>query len=93
MSKHISSATRRDFCKVLGVGAVTTAFLSQNTLSAYAASNQKEIESRSSGVGINVLLVHGAFADASSWSKVITSLQDKGYNVLAVQKSNVIFTR
>jgi pimeloyl-ACP methyl ester carboxylesterase len=33
----------------------------------------------------NVVLVHGAFADGSSWSKVITLLQDKGYNVTAVQ--------
>jgi pimeloyl-ACP methyl ester carboxylesterase len=33
----------------------------------------------------NIVLVHGAFADGSSWSKVITMLQDKGYNVTAVQ--------
>ncbi len=33
----------------------------------------------------NVLLVHGAFADGSSWAKVIPSLQDKGYHVVAVQ--------
>lgn len=33
----------------------------------------------------NVVLVHGAFADGSSWSKVIEQLQTKGYNVIAVQ--------
>ena len=33
----------------------------------------------------NVVLVHGAFADGSSWSKVVAQLQAKGYNVLAVQ--------
>lgn len=33
----------------------------------------------------NVVLVHGAFADGSSWSKVIAQLQSKGYNVIAVQ--------
>lgn len=33
----------------------------------------------------NVVLVHGAFADGSSWSKVITQLQAKGFNVVAVQ--------
>src|SRR6185369_16259874 len=33
----------------------------------------------------NVVLVHGAFADGSSWSKVIAQLQEKGYNVIAVQ--------
>tara|TARA_R110002051_G_scaffold314666_1_gene391972 strand:+ start:29609 stop:30397 length:789 start_codon:yes stop_codon:yes gene_type:complete len=33
----------------------------------------------------NIVLVHGAFADGSSWSKVIPLLQKKGYNVIAVQ--------
>lgn len=33
----------------------------------------------------NVVLVHGAFADGSSWANVITMLQAKGYNVTAVQ--------
>ena len=33
----------------------------------------------------NIVLVHGAFADGSSWSKVTRILQAKGYNVTAVQ--------
>jgi pimeloyl-ACP methyl ester carboxylesterase len=33
----------------------------------------------------NIVLVHGAFADGSSWAKVIPVLQAKGYNVVAVQ--------
>lgn len=33
----------------------------------------------------NVVLVHGAFADGSSWSKIIPPLQAKGFNVIAVQ--------
>jgi pimeloyl-ACP methyl ester carboxylesterase len=33
----------------------------------------------------NVVLVHGAWADGSSWSKVIPLLEAKGYNVSAVQ--------
>ena len=33
----------------------------------------------------NIVLVHGAFADGSSWGKVIPILQAKGYNVTAVQ--------
>lgn len=33
----------------------------------------------------NIVLVHGAFADGSSWSKVIPQLQAKGLNVIAVQ--------
>jgi pimeloyl-ACP methyl ester carboxylesterase len=33
----------------------------------------------------NIVLVHGAFADGSSWSKVIPLLQELGYNAVAVQ--------
>jgi pimeloyl-ACP methyl ester carboxylesterase len=33
----------------------------------------------------NIVLVHGAWADGSSWSKVIAILQQKGFNVRAVQ--------
>lgn len=32
-----------------------------------------------------IVLVHGAFADGSSWSKVIPILQEKGYRTIAVQ--------
>ena len=37
------------------------------------------------GQKTNAVLVHGAWADGSSWSKVITILQDKGFNVTAAQ--------
>jgi len=33
----------------------------------------------------SVVLVHGAFADGSSWSKIIPALQSKGVDVVAVQ--------
>ena len=33
----------------------------------------------------NVVLVHGAWADGSSWSKVIPLLQHKGLHAVAVQ--------
>jgi pimeloyl-ACP methyl ester carboxylesterase len=33
----------------------------------------------------NIVLVHGAFADGSSWSKVIPLLQGMGYHAVAVQ--------
>src|SRR5712691_2717350 len=32
-----------------------------------------------------IILVHGAFADASSWSKIIPILEHDGYSVTAVQ--------
>jgi pimeloyl-ACP methyl ester carboxylesterase len=40
----------------------------------------------------NIVLVHGAFADGSSWSKVIPLLQAKGYNVTSVQNPLTSFT-
>lgn len=33
----------------------------------------------------NIVLVHGAWADGSSWSKIIPPLQAKGFNVVCVQ--------
>ncbi len=33
--------------------------------------------------GMNIVLVHGAWADGSSWSSVIERLQADGYNVTA----------
>lgn len=39
----------------------------------------------------NIVLVHGAFADGSSWSKVISLLQAKGLNVVAVQNPLISF--
>jgi len=40
---------------------------------------------RATSVVRNIVLVHGAFADGSSWSKVIPLLQEMGYHVVAVQ--------
>lgn len=37
----------------------------------------------------NIVLVHGAFADGSSWTEVIAALQRKGYHVTAVQQELV----
>ncbi len=43
-------------------------------------------QSQSAPRGVkNVVLVHGAFADGSSWAKVIPVLQAKGFRVIAVQ--------
>jgi pimeloyl-ACP methyl ester carboxylesterase len=35
----------------------------------------------------NIVLVHGAWADGSSWSKVIPILENSGHRVIAVQLS------
>lgn len=42
------------------------------------------VEAQTSGVK-NIVLVHGAFADGSSWAKVIPLLEAKGLTVVAVQ--------
>src|SRR5271167_1477993 len=47
--------------------------------------NRKPREIAMSSVVKNIVLVHGAFADGSSWSKVIPLLQELGYNAVAVQ--------
>jgi pimeloyl-ACP methyl ester carboxylesterase len=86
MIKQDSTTTRREFVKRVATAAAgATLFIEQNTFSAYAESMQEGRQSHPSAAGINVLLVHGAFVDASSWSKVIPLLQARGYNALAVQ--------
>jgi pimeloyl-ACP methyl ester carboxylesterase len=35
----------------------------------------------------NIVLVHGAWADGSSWNKVIPLLENAGHHVIAVQLS------
>lgn len=62
-------------------------FFSAAFTTAVAASSMTEdAVAQTSLKGVkNIVLVHGAFADGSSWSKVVTKLQAKGYNVIAVQ--------
>ncbi|HEX2746057.1 MAG TPA: hypothetical protein VHN16_16880 [Streptosporangiaceae bacterium] len=38
---------------------------------------------KQTGVKPTIVLVHGAFADASSWNGVIERLQQQGYTVIA----------
>jgi pimeloyl-ACP methyl ester carboxylesterase len=45
----------------------------------------KMADARSAPPARNVVLVHGAYADGSSWSKVIPFLQEAGLNTTAVQ--------
>ena len=42
---------------------------------------------------MNIVLVHGAWADASSWSKVIAILQKAGHRVIAVQSRSPFSSR
>ncbi|MFK0121303.1 alpha/beta fold hydrolase [Streptomyces sp. NPDC090994] len=62
-------------------GAATVASLGIGTAAAHPAAAQDRAPSGQPRP--TIVLVHGAFADASSWSPVIERLQDRGYRVLA----------
>jgi alpha-beta hydrolase superfamily lysophospholipase len=49
------------------------------------ADNPFYVEPQPAPKARNVVLVHGLFADGSSWSEVIARLQQKGIQVTAVQ--------
>jgi pimeloyl-ACP methyl ester carboxylesterase len=63
---------RRAFASIVAAGAASVLFQS-------AAAAQPAPKAR------NVVLVHGLFADGSSWSEVIARLQAAGLNVTSVQ--------
>jgi pimeloyl-ACP methyl ester carboxylesterase len=50
--------------------------------SAFAAVDQAQSQEQSVK---NIVLVHGAFADGTSWAKVIPILEARGFHVIAVQ--------
>src|ERR1700730_6948611 len=64
---------RRTFVNMVAVGAAST------LIQGNAAAAQPAPKAR------NVVLVHGLFADGSSWSEVIARLQAAGLNATAVQ--------
>ena len=63
--------------------AALAALLSFGALVAVAASTHAAAPSASGAAKPTVVLVHGAWADASSWSQVTRRLQKDGYRVLA----------
>jgi pimeloyl-ACP methyl ester carboxylesterase len=75
--------TRRQFGKV-AIAATAGLLLPRDS---FALANKTEPAPRPNPTpaATNVILVHGAFADGSSWSKVIPLLEGKGLNVTAVQ--------
>jgi pimeloyl-ACP methyl ester carboxylesterase len=64
---------RRTFVSMVAAGAAST------LVQGHAAAAQPATKAR------NVVLVHGLFADGSSWSEVIARLQAAGLNATAVQ--------
>ena len=55
------------------------------SMAAGAAHAQRAVAAPPAGAVRNIVLVHGAFVDGSSWNGVIARLQRKGYHVSAVQ--------
>jgi pimeloyl-ACP methyl ester carboxylesterase len=49
------------------------------------AAEQPAAGQQRAGTKPSIVLIHGAFADGSSWADVIPALQAEGYNVIAVQ--------
>src|SRR5437588_5794385 len=64
---------RRTFVRMIAAGAASTLIPRANAAAEPAP------------IARNVVLVHGLFADGSSWSEVIARLQAAGLNVTAVQ--------
>ena len=64
---------RRTFVRMIAAGAASTLIPRANAAAEPAP------------IARNVVLVHGLFADGSSWSEVIARLQTAGLNVTAVQ--------
>jgi len=78
----MSTPTRRAVLK----GTATLAGLAAVQASGLAPAAAAAPAGTSSGhPKANVLLVHGAWVDGSSWSQVIAILQQRGYNVVTVQ--------
>ena len=72
----------------LSVAIITT--LASSTHFGLAAPENKTLMQPSGRLGMstnatNIVLVHGGWADGSSWSKVISILQKAGHKVIAVQ--------
>jgi len=73
--------TRSKTFRLLAAAVVAIAMLATTTIGAF------EQQKQSRGI-TNIVFVHGAWADGSSWSKVIPLLAAKGLHVVAVQLSH-----
>ena len=87
-------STRRSFLRYLGAGAASTALVSgAQALSPVAAlaatrkgaTNVTQFSPTGGPSGVNVVLVHGIWADGSSYSRVIPLVLAAGHTVFAVQ--------
>ncbi|HEY0702454.1 MAG TPA: alpha/beta hydrolase [Candidatus Acidoferrales bacterium] len=81
-------ATKNNRATIFGFSAFrrSLVFLASAALAAFFAAAQPAAAQAAPAAPVkNVILVHGAWADGSCWSKVIPMLQAKGLHVTAVQ--------
>jgi pimeloyl-ACP methyl ester carboxylesterase len=74
---------RKVIREVLSAGLLLTAGF--HSVVGYAQQNPESAPDNSNRGVRNIVLVHGAWADGSSWSGVIPLLEAEGYHVIAVQ--------
>ena len=93
-SEALPRSTRRRFLTYLDVGAASTALVSGaqalSPVAALAATHKgatsiAQFSPKGSPSGVNVVLVHGVWADGSSYSRVIPLLLAAGHTVFAPQ--------
>jgi pimeloyl-ACP methyl ester carboxylesterase len=77
--------SRRTFSKVLAAGVATASITGLSAAQASAGAASQAATGAKAKAVRNVVLVHGAYADGSSWSEVIGRLQAAGLNVTSVQ--------
>jgi pimeloyl-ACP methyl ester carboxylesterase len=84
-----TAITRRRLVKGLGmasaIGGLALTVPSTLALAENTVRDGDDASSSRKPSGFNVVLLHGAYAAASSWSDVIGLLQKEGHNVLAVE--------
>jgi pimeloyl-ACP methyl ester carboxylesterase len=68
-----------------GTALITSALLALSCVSILAFSTKAAAQVEPKTAVTNVLLVHGAWVDGSSWAQVIPALEAKGLNVVSVQ--------
>jgi pimeloyl-ACP methyl ester carboxylesterase len=74
---------RRALAALVGLAACAVSFTAAWARSPSAGAPSPAAASESAAAKPTIVLVHGAFADASSWSGVISRLQSRGYKVAA----------
>jgi pimeloyl-ACP methyl ester carboxylesterase len=84
---------RIKFLVLLGLSIMLVASFALPTYSGFASLEKNKTLTQPQGIqsmttttnATNIVLVHGAWADGSSWSKVIPILENEGHKVIAVQ--------